>query len=204
MTAVISDEHAQKKGRRALLMILGVSVTPIVAAYLMFFTGVGVPNNTVNEGVLMEKPLPLKEIMPAEEWKAISEDKKWRLLLPLGATCDSACEKNLYTTRQVHIRLADKSGRLERYLVSFEGDKSDAYAEKIKPEHPLLKHASVSSRDWQQWISQSPVIQQTLDTPYYLLVDQEGIAMMVYTEKQHGNDLLKDIKRALKYSIDYQ
>jgi len=37
-----------------------------------------------------------------------------------------------------------------------------------------------------------------------LLIDQEGFAMMSYTTAQHGNELLKDIKRALKYSIDYQ
>jgi len=204
MTVAISDEQAQKKGRRTLLLVLAVSVMPVAAAYIMFFTGIGVPSNTVNNGVLMEKPLSIKEIMPAEQWESVTNDKKWRLLLPLGETCDAACEKNLYTTRQVHIRLADKSGRLERYLVSYGGTKSDAYAEKIKPEHPLLKHVSVSKRDWLHWIEQSPIIQQTLSQPYYLLVDQEGGAMMVYTEKQHGNELLKDIKRALKYSIDYQ
>jgi len=202
MTEQNSDQIARKRGRRTLLAILLISVAPIAAAYFMFFTGLGVPSHTVNHGVLLDQALPLQPMLSTEVWQKISADKKWRLLLPMGEQCGDRCAQQLYTTRQVHIRLGEKSARVERYALNYGGDKGRAYLDSVASEHPLLKRVDTDAALWQQWLAHSDVLEDMSAEPFYLLVDQEGLAMMVYTD-QHGNELLKDIKRALKYSIDF-
>ena len=196
-------ERNKKRSRRNFLMIVAVAVLPVMAAYIMFFTGIGVPGNTVNKGELLGQPISMEALLPDDVWQTISADKKWRVFLPVDATCNARCEENFYTTRQVHIRLGEKSARVERYALNLDGAAGEAYLAGIAEDHPQLKTASVDGAQWREWSAPLAVYKEDRDNHFYLLVDQEGFAMMVYTD-QHGNDLLKDLKRALKYSIDFQ
>lgn len=192
-----------KKGKRTLLAILLASALPVVAAYVAFFTGVGVPTTTVNQGELLPEPLSTESLVSQSTWEEIGKHKKWRIFIPLALPCMQDCEDILYTTRQVHTRLGEKAARLERYVINLSGLEGEQYLADIQQQHPLLKFTTVEPAHWQVWIDQSPFLIEQASRPYYLLVDQEGFAMMHYRQ-QHGNDLLADIKRALKYSIDYQ
>ncbi len=196
------DAKKTKSGRTTLIMILVVALLPVVLAYTMFFSGVGVPENTVNKGELIEA-ISLENVVDAETWQRIQEDKKWRLLLPVGKTCNEACESNYYTTRQVHVRLGEKGVRIERIALNYGGEYGRAYLDGLAETHPQLRSVTVDSSVWDSWSESLEAFKREKDSHFYMLVDQEGKAMMVYTD-QHGNDLLKDIKRALKYSIDYQ
>lgn len=192
----------RNKSRLTLVMILVVAVVPVLAAYTMFFTGVGVPENTVNNGELV-KAISLEKLVDGETWQAVSEEKKWRLFLPVGEHCNQKCQDNFYTTRQVHVRLGEKGLRVERYAINYGGVKGDEYLRSIAESHPRLKRADVELSVWNEWSAPLVEFNRNADSHFYLLVDQEGFAMMAYTD-QHGNDLLKDIKRALRFSIDYQ
>lgn len=196
------DEQKRKKAKLTLIAILVVSILPILAAYTAFFTGIGVPDHTVNNGQLLSAPKSLQSLVSDEFWSKLQENKKWRLMLPITDTCNETCQKNMYTTRQVHIRLGEKSVRVERFAVNAANEIGQRVFDDLKKEHPLLTLASVDPSVWKLWSKDIPELHQA-GQHVYLLVDQEGVAMMAYTD-QHGNDLLKDIKRALKYSIDYQ
>ncbi|SMF55825.1 hypothetical protein SAMN02745866_03560 [Alteromonadaceae bacterium Bs31] len=203
----MSDIKANKKNNRTLIAIIVVSVLPIAAAYFMFFTGIGVPEHTVNAGRLLGNPVSLSSLLEednAEFLQHIQQDKKWRLLIPISDECNEACELNLYTTRQVHIRLAQKSVRVERVAVNIGGTVGLRIYNEIKAEHPKLKFINLDAESWQEWLSQSETALSAEQEHFYLLVDQEGNAMMAYHSDVQGNDLLKDLKRALKYSIDFQ
>lgn len=200
------DAQLAKRNRRTLLAIFFVSVVPIVAAYVAFYTGLGVPENTVNNGVLLTKPLDIKQLVAGDDDPFavhVREQKKWRLLIPTYQDCGSACEDILFTTRQVHIRLGEKSERVERVLVNLSGAAGQRWVEQKIADHPRLHTIDLPFNAWQVWIAESGVPLNIEQQPYYLLVDQRGFAMMAYTT-EHGNLLLKDLKRALKYSIDYQ
>lgn len=199
-----SDQAKNKKAKLTLVAIIVVSVLPIAAAYFMFFTGIGVPDHTVNKGQLLPKAIPLEEIVEAEFYNELNQSKKWRLLVPIPKQCADQCQKNLYTTRQVHIRLGEKGLRLERIAANLNGAEGESYLESIRSEHPKLKTFTVDKQSWNRWVEQTGLTLNMQQEHYYFLVDQESFAMMAYTNKQHGNDLLKDIKRALKHSIDYQ
>ena len=195
------------KNHRTLVAIIVVAALPVILAYVAYFTGWGVPDNTVNAGQILSRPIHVKELFAKDDsalLEAISSNKKWRILLPIFENCDEICQKNLYTTRQVHIRLSEKGARLERYALNLGGEKGRAYLESIKSEYPYLKVQDANYLRWFQWIDSAQSGLSNLNQHFYFLMDQEGYAMMLYTDQQHGNELLKDLKRALKYSIDYQ
>lgn len=203
MTDSSTKPQSNKKARYTLLAIILVSALPLAAAYFMYFTGIGVPDNTVNAGKLIAEPVSVKSLVPETFWQRIQEEKKWRILLPTSSVCTEDCQEHFYVTRQVHVRLGEKGVRLERFAINYGGGSGREYLESLADSHPQLMTVDTQQDAWKRWVYQIPQLQTYENSHFYLLVDQEGYAMMVYTD-QHGNDLLKDIKRALKYSLDYQ
>jgi len=197
-------ENTQKRSRWTLVAILVVAVLPVAAAYFMYFTGLGVPQDTVNNGRLLDRAVSVEALLPPEVWAKVQEDKKWRLLHVVNKRCESTCQERLYTTRQVHIRLGEKSVRVARMLANVGATADDSGVSALLEEHPRMVSFNVDEGTWQGWMSTSEMLtEEFASEDFYLLVDQQGLAMMAYTN-QHGNDLLVDIKRALKFSIDYQ
>lgn len=196
--------RSKRSNNKTMIAILFVAVLPIFSAYFMYFTGIGVPENTVNSGVILPTAVNVNELLSEEEKKQIFDKKKWRLLIPMGETCDNFCQQNLYLTRQVHIRLGEKGIRVERIAAILGGENGKKAFSRLSDQHPKLKSFVADKNTWSTWLNKSNPSFSVLPLEYYLLVDQEGKAMMSYTNQQSGNDLLKDIKRALKFSIDYQ
>lgn len=194
--------HNQKKMSWQLLAILAVSIIPIVAAYIAYYTGWGVPQDTVNEGVLLQPTKNVADLLTEAEGDKpqFADNLQWRLLIPVPADCDKGCQQNLYITRQVHIRLAEKGDRVERYAVNLGGAAGEDFLRSIQAEHPGLKHFSVPPKTWERWLAGSNVPNNFTGDHYYLLVDQVGFAMMYYSLQHDGNQLLKDLKRVLRHS----
>lgn len=193
-----------KKKPWQLIAILLVTIVPLIGAYVVYYTGFGMPDDAVNEGELIT-PAPNFEALrayAAGDLPAFDSNRKWRLLVPVPEDCAEQCQQNLYVTRQVHIRLAEKAERVERYAVNLAGSQGAEWLEGIKPEHPRLKIFEVPRERWNAWLEGTNVPSDAGAQHYYLLVDQLGFAMMFYTTDQHGNQLLKDIKRILRYSPD--
>lgn len=190
-------------GRWAGLGVFAAVALPIVAAYTVYYTGVGMPTGTVNEGELLVPPHSVSGIdMRNGDGNIVSlsaEAPKWRYLIVGDKQCGSDCEKLLYTTRQVHIRLGDKAERVERLLVTDAPLEEERYRA-LASEHPRLRFTTASGKQLDQWLADSD--HPGLKRPSALLVDQEGFAMMVYDNHHSGNQLLKDIKRLLKYSYE--
>lgn len=201
-----AEPTAVKRSRRTLIALVLVSVLPVAGAWFVFFTGIGMPASTVNAGQLLSKPMHIKQLLgeSSPEWMQMNQKPLWRLLIPIGEKCPPACQQNLYTTRQVHIRLGEKSARVERVAINTGGESGRRLLADLEKEHPRLKQVHVNTQSWQQWLAETGTELNNSQEPYYLLMDQEGFVIMAYTDAQHGNELIKDLKRALKFSIDYQ
>ena len=196
----------RKKNRRTLLLILAVSAAPVALAWLAFLTGLGVPGETVNHGLIIEPALKVESLLQErndEFLQGMEQNRKWHLFIPYYGACSEDCQQILYLTRQVHLRLGDKSSRVERVLVNLAGRQGEDFFSSIAAEHPKLKRVDVVLRRWEDWAEKSELLRQAGNKPVYLLVDQEGFAMMLYGAEVSGGDLLKDLKRVLKHSIDY-
>ncbi|MCQ3829908.1 hypothetical protein HXX02_10670 [Microbulbifer elongatus] len=176
---------------------------PIFAAYIIFYTGVGMPTETVNQGELLTPAQSVGDIdlMSADGsvLSLVDEEPRWRYLIVADAQCAEECDKLLYTTRQVHIRLGDKARRVERILATTVPLSEERHGD-LAGQHPKLRFTSVDRQQLDQWLADSD--HARLERPSVLLVDQQGYAMMVYNGRHSGNQLLKDIKRLLKYSYE--
>ncbi|SDK44239.1 hypothetical protein [Microbulbifer yueqingensis] len=185
------------------LSVIASVVLPIAAAYVVFYTGVGMPDSTVNQGELLQPPRSIEPLHLAEEGTAPfqlgSEEPKWRYLIVPGQDCAEKCEQLLYTSRQVHVRLGEKARRVERLLVNSAPLSPERRAQ-LAEQHPRLRFVTVPEPELRQLLEGTS--HSGLDYPSALLVDQRGFAMMVYNNEHSGNQLLKDIKRLLKYSYE--
>lgn len=200
--AMQNANENRKKMSWQLVAILLVTLVPLVAAYVAYFTGIGVPQSKVNEGVLIQPARNVEDLLAVAEGDKpqLENNLLWRLLIPIPANCDQPCQQNLYISRQVHIRLADKAERVERYAVNIGGAAGAEYLQRIQAEHPGLKTFAVAPEQWEEWLHGTNVPGNTASDHYYLLVDQVGFAMMYYSVQHDGNQLLKDLKRVLRYS----
>ncbi len=191
-----------KKTPWQLIAILVVSIVPLVAAYVVYYTGIGMPDDVVNEGELITAAPNIEGMLAhaAGDLPTFSHNRKWRILLPITDACGEQCQQNLYVTRQVHIRLGEKSERVERYAVNLAGNAGVEFLDGIGPEHPRLKTFDAPREQWDSWLAETNVPGDPDTQHYYLLIDQLGFAMMFYTSEHDGNQLLKDIKRILRYS----
>ncbi|WOX03930.1 hypothetical protein [Microbulbifer pacificus] len=189
--------------RWAGIAVFSAVAVPMLAAYIVFYTGLGMPKGTINQGELLTpaKNVTDIELLSDNGDKILLADEapKWRYLILGGEQCAAECEKLLYTTRQVHIRLGDKAHRVERMLVTADALSEQRLGE-LKSEHPRLRFSTVDRQQLDNWLANSD--HPKLAGPNALLVDQNGFAMMVYDNRNTGNQLLKDIKRLLKYSYE--
>lgn len=204
------------------LLIIAAIVLPMLLAYLMFKTGIGFPAGTSNKGELLIPPQPIQNLVltnnnellnslyssndkmeGATSNSSASEQattrKRWRILIPVTQNCDKRCQDNLYLTRQVHIRLAEKAYRVERILLLLDTFSVTEKAS-LKKEHPETLFIESSPQYFQEWLEQIKLPSEP--THYFYLVDQEGFTMMRYDETHSGQDLLDDIKKLLKFTYD--
>jgi cytochrome oxidase Cu insertion factor (SCO1/SenC/PrrC family) len=202
----ITTASIYKRNRFFGIIIILMIVAPMLLAYIMFKTGWGVSASQTNKGELLTPPLPIQDLRLANNEEFFSElfahkkaKKKWRLLIPVTSACAEDCEKNLYTTRQVHIRLAEKAYRVERVLL-FLGTLSPSLQSQLSLEHPNTLQLDVDEESFMQWISVAENSHQALQ--HYYLIDQQGYVMMRYNTSNTGQDLLDDIKKLLKFTYD--
>ncbi len=190
------------KGKWQLRAILLVSFVPVVAAYVAYYTGWGVPEGTVNNGLMIAPAVDVKPLMEKSEGDLPKLDAKpvWRFVLPLGEQCNKACENNLYVTRQVGIRLGEKSLRVARMVINFGGKNGSDYLKSIAKDHPNLNVLTVGNMAWQQWLLEGNVTPPAQEAHHYYLMDPQGFVMLRYSDSNTGNELLGDIKRILRYS----
>ena len=124
----MTASNPTNNNRMVLLLIAGIPVTVIlIATWLWYYVVHGDLDlvgilGTSNSGELVQPPRQLmgaKLSEPDGGAYAYSElDAKWTFLIPGGAVCSAACEKTLYTTRQIHIALGGDFNRVRRLYVS--------------------------------------------------------------------------------------
>lgn len=202
-TTTVRDVKKSGLGRFQGISVIASVLLPIAAAYVVYYTGLGMPEGTINQGELLQPPVNVNQLPFSERGETPlqlgAEKAKWRYLILPGGDCTTDCEKLLYTSRQVHIRLGEKADRVERLLVTA-SPLEEEQQRKLQREHPRLRLVQLEEGALQQL--QQQTAHKDIAGPRALLVDQQGYAMMAYDNHHSGNQLLKDIKRLLKYSYE--
>ena len=200
------DKAGKGKFRWSSWIVVALILSPMIAAYVVFSTGIGVPKGTINKGNLLSPATSINDISTHFEGGKpflLSQNKKrWRMIIVGDNACNQVCQNQLYLSRQVHIRLGEKASRVERVFLNTSTHYDQAFLENLKTEHPRLILAHVNESDWQQKFKDTSASDLLLKGEHIYVVDQEGFAMMSYDDTHVGGDLLADIKRLLKYSYE--
>ncbi len=132
---------------------------------------------------------------------SVEGDQKWRLLIINDGQCDEACQSQLYKARQVHKRLAQKAGRVERLFLTTSPILSSEIQTLLANEYPLMAVGVIEADVWQSQFASSS-LPDVISSEKLIVVDQQGYAMMNYGVEHTGGEMLDDIKRLLKYSYE--
>jgi hypothetical protein len=200
------QRQQQRRGRIMGTIICLTVLLPMVAAYGIFFTGIGVPGTTVNKGTLLDPPQAVQDLglqeLDSTPWDLADHRKQWRWLIPGDAHCSGHCRENLYLTRQVHIRLAEKSTRVERIYLLLDDHLDPDTETFLASEHPHIRVLKTDRATLQAVMTAAKLPGDAASDERYYLMDQEGFVMLSYTIAHKGQELLDDIKRMLKYSYE--
>lgn len=208
MTEIQNDTNDRKMQRRgriiATSLILLVSL-PMLIAYVLYHTGVGIPQGSTNEGDLLAPPQLFADWEPVQlngrGWAVSDQPRsRWRWIIPIDSDCTGHCEDNLYLTRQVHVRLASEAYRAERIVLPLDGPLSESRKQWLEEEHPGVIVLRPNVGAMMSSLAETNQPESPLEPGRYYLMDQEGFVMMSYGPEHSGSQLLDDIKRLLRYT----
>jgi hypothetical protein len=183
----------QLNPRSKFLLLIGVFMAPVVAAYLAY-SGWR-PAGHTNYGDLLK-------VTPLQQTAGVAHDGapldlgalrgKWLMVHVGPASCDAACARQLYLMRQMRIAQGKEQSRIERLWVLTD---AGAVAPALLQEHPGLhvwRPAKVA------FIEQFPAAQNRAAHIY--LVEPLGNLMLRFPAQPDAKRMMKDLKLLLKAS----
>lgn len=184
--------------RISIIMIIALPIIIILASTFVYFTGVGMPEGTSNQGVLIDPPIALSdlELAPVNE---VSRDKLsdplWALAMVAINGCEQQCQDNLVKTRQMHIALGRLTPDVRRVLIAENEVQAKRLLGQLSAEHPKLHVAYASGDGWRLLLERLEAYGAAQN---YFLLDPREFAMMYYPPALDGKLAMKDLKFLLK------
>ena len=176
-----------RRNRRTLILLALVTIAPVVASYTAYYL---LPRDKqANYGELLETRLApevrgLRDGKPA----ALADLRgKWVLAMAASASCDAACGKALYATRQARTLQGREMERIQRVWIVTDGARPSAA---LLAEHPDI--LVLSSGDG---LGAFPSGSERL-----YLVDPLGNLVLAYPRDPDIKAMGRDISRLLRAS----
>ena len=176
-------------------LLVALFFGPLVVAWIWFFYFQDVRPGTVNKGDLVMPVVSLADIQLYERdatEAATPFAADWSIVLLAPEMCDEACERALYLTRQVWIRLNKDADRVQRVLLA---GADTTYPE---AEHRDLRVFDLDTNALARFTDSERDALAGAERIY--LVDPQGNLMMSYPLDFTPDMLNDDLKRLLKYS----
>jgi cytochrome oxidase Cu insertion factor (SCO1/SenC/PrrC family) len=183
----------QLNPRSKFLLLVGVFVAPVLAAYLAY-SGWR-PAGHTNYGDLL-KTAPLQQTSGVAHDGAPLDLRvlrgKWLMVHVGPASCDAACARQLYLMRQMRIAQGKEQSRIERLWVL---TGTGMVAPALLQDHPGLIVWRPAKAGFAE---QFPAVQNKADHIY--LVDPLGNLMLRFPAQPDAKRMMKDLKLLLKAS----
>lgn len=176
----------RRKGRTQMLLVAGVFLLPLIAAWLYYAYGTH-PEPVTNHGELVSG-VTLPDPLGSQPLSG-----KWTLLMGESAACDADCDARLYRARQVWLSLGRKAERIRRVVISDGGVLMIGDRLTVHPDLIELPAGSLSDEAL-----------RALDTfPHeteLVVIDPLGNVVLSYREGYEMADLKADLVRLLRLS----
>lgn len=201
----MTETSQQKKNRLQLVVMLAMVLIPVLGSSLMYYTGIGMPEGTTNNGVLIDPPVRVTDIglqtLDGQHWSR-SDEGKFRFVLLVEGSCDKLCGQLLRDMRQVHVRLAKRSTSLERWLIQFDESLVQTPVHGIEQTlaemYPGLEQLRSDAGEWHNRLRDNPAVNTEYKGHQILLLDRRGNLIMVFNQEQSGQAMLDDIQFLIK------
>ncbi len=195
-------EKRTRSGRIKMLLVLLVCAAPVLASYFMYF--VVRPEARTNYGTLIlptrsMPALPLQMLDGTPVAAATLKDQ-WLLVVVGPADCAEACQKRLFTQRQLREMLGRESDRIDKlWLVTDGGDIAPALRSALAAD-PAVTVLRVPGDALASWLE--PAAGTELDKHLYL-VDPMGEWMMRFPADAEPARIKRDLDKLLRASSSW-
>lgn len=183
----------QLTARSKFLLLIGIFVMPVVAAYMAYF-GLR-PSGHTNYGELIQVT-PLQHTAGTTYDGALLNIQalrgKWIMVHVGPSACDAACAQQLYLMRQTRLVLGKDQSRIERLWVLTDAGVVDPALAREHPGLNLWRPAEAA------FVGQFPATQSSAEHIY--LVDPLGNLMLRFPAQPDARRMMKDLKLLLKAS----
>ena len=181
------------RGRRTLLMLALVCAAPVVASYVAYYWFR--PSGQVNYGELLDAK-PAQEIvgtLPDDGKFRLSDYRgRWLFLTVDAGSCEDACQRKLYATRQARTIQGREQERVLRMWM--QATDAPALARQFLAEHPGLIVARVDPTQW----AALPGVAGPPRNIY--LIDPLGNIVLRYPADPDIKRMAQDLERLLRAS----
>jgi hypothetical protein len=196
----LSPERRTASGRWKLLLVLLACAAPVIASYVTYY--VIRPEGRSNYASLIEPARELPAGLPLADLDGRPVDARtlrgqWLLVAVGRSACDTACEKRLFTQRQLREITGRERSRIDKlWLVLDEGPVSPALRSALDAA-PATRVLRVRPADLSGWLQAAPG--ESLESHLYL-VDPMGRWMMRAPAALEPARFKRDLERVLRAS----
>jgi len=198
----MTDAAARLRARnlRTLALLAALFLVPLVFAFLTYYGTGWRPAGRVNHGVLITpaRPLPALSLRqlgtPNAQPLTTPLRGRWSLVYIGDGSCNDACRRSLFVTRQTRLALNNDMTRVARvYLVSGECTACSTLAR----EDPGLELLDATGVDGAALLRVFP---ESAREHELFVVDPLGNLLMSYDARGDPRGLLEDLKKLLRLS----
>lgn len=193
-------DRAQARGRRILLVLLGITLLPVVIAWTLYYTGWH-PERTGNHGELVTPARPLTDLAfeapDGTPRSLVGLRGKWTLLVVGPAACPESCRTTLYQLQQVVLAQGKEADRIRRvFLAEDAGLRANLAG--LSAEYAGLETWTGAVRAIEALRTQLAVTGPSAGRVY--LIDPLGNLVLTYPAGFDPSGMRKDLGRLLRVS----
>jgi cytochrome oxidase Cu insertion factor (SCO1/SenC/PrrC family) len=191
-------------GRLRMLLVLAVCAAPVVASYLAYY--VFKPQGRANYGALIDPPRDWPAAMPLStlDGAVVAPNAlqgQWLLVAAGPAACDAACEKRLFTQRQLREMLGRERDRLDKvWLVTDAAPLRPELRRALEAPPAPVTVLRAPPEALARWLE--PEAGQALQAHLYL-VDPRGRWVMRMPAEPDPGRVRRDLDRLLRASSSW-
>lgn len=192
------------KNKLVFLSLLALFMLPMLAAGIMFYTGRGIPVQTINHGDLLQPPLPFAKLALQDPQTKLSLAPtklvgKWLLVYINPQSCAQSCLETLYKIRQTRTALGKNRDRLTRVFISYQ-KLSSSNQQQLNTIYSGTEHFLTTPSTLITFLDNTSQHAETLQQGRLYLVDPLGNTLQSYPLDIPFKSLLGDLNRLLQIS----
>jgi cytochrome oxidase Cu insertion factor (SCO1/SenC/PrrC family) len=185
-----------RRQRRLLIGVALMFFAPLGLSFLLYYGHGWHPGRHVNQGELVQPPLPLPAatlpLVSGGETDAQVLRGKWTVVYVRRGRCEEKCLRHLYDTRQVRTALDRDMNRVQRMFIA---DADCCDMPQLRELHPDLIIVRAGPP-----VAPLLALLPAVNSDRMYLIDPLGNLMMFYQADSKPKGMLEDMKRLLRLS----